>query len=178
MSYCDLQQPNGLYENYTASWGQIYEIWLCYNAGPFGRLDPVYYEKTHPETSYGATVEQVRTWIETNLQPEYANVTVTISGQGSTDPPAGNYARTWFLGDDLYVTAYPQDGWRYELMRRNGVEWTRSNPGEFLNLQATENIEVVLVEEAPPPPDNRTAQVAIGVGSAALILLAAYMIMD
>jgi len=155
MSYCDPEHSNALYENYTASWGGIFEIWLCYNAGPFGTYDPVYYEKTHSSTSYGATVEQVRQWIEDNLQPEYANGTISTIGEGSTDPAAGNYPGTWRVGDTLYVTAHPANGWRYELMRRNGVDWTTANPGEFLNLQSTELIEVVFVEETTPsPPPN------------------------
>jgi len=149
MSYCDPEHSNSLYEIYTASWGETFEIWRCYNAGPGGTYDPVYYEKTHSEISYGATVEQVRAWIENNLKPAYSNVTITIAGEGSSDPPAGNYVET--LGGSLSITAHPADGWRYELMRRNGVEWTRDNPGEFLNLGATEKIEVVFVEEGAPP---------------------------
>jgi len=153
MSYCAPERPNSLIENYTASWGEIFEIWRCYNEGPSG-YDPVYYEKTHSETSYGATVQQVRTWIETNLHPGYSNVTITIIGQGTTEPAAGHYPTNWAIGGTLHVSAQAYTGWKYVKMRRNGVDWTTANPGEFLNLQSTDLIEVVFVEETTPPPPN------------------------
>ena len=87
------------------------------------------------------------------VPPNYSNVTITIVGQGTADPPAGNHSDTWVVGGTLYVTAYPASGWRYELMRRNGVEHTRDNPGEFNNLGETELIEVVFVEEEALPVD-------------------------
>jgi len=85
--------------------------------------------------------------------PRYAtaNITITVEGQGSTYPPAGNYLDTWIVTENLYVTCYPSTGWRYDHMKRNGVEWTRDNPGEFLNLDENELIEVVFVKEEEPP---------------------------
>jgi len=83
--------------------------------------------------------------------PTYANVTIAITGQGSTEPPAGNHPKTWLTGDELWITANPAEGWLYDHMKRNGVEWTRNNPGELLNLGESELIEVVFVKEEEPP---------------------------
>lgn len=105
--------------------------------------------------------------------PDYATVTITMSGEGVTDPMAGTYTDRWKIGENLYVTAYPAEGWRYELMRRNGVEHTRANPGEFLNLAETEVIEVVFVEEgAPPtpPPEADLLPVAAAIVTLCLLL--------
>jgi hypothetical protein len=84
--------------------------------------------------------------------PEYSNVTITVVGQGTTDPPAGNYPSTYPVGSTLYVTAYPAEGWVYDHMNRNGVPWTSANPGEFSNLTATENIEVIFTAPTPVIP--------------------------
>lgn len=83
--------------------------------------------------------------------PQYCNLTISITGQGSTDPPAGNYPTTYMIGDTLYVTVTPSQDWRLDIMRRNGIDWTRSTPGEFLNLASTELIEVFFVEIGSPP---------------------------
>lgn len=83
--------------------------------------------------------------------PGYSRVTIRVSGQGTTDPAAGTYTDRWRVGEALYVTAYPASGWRYVKMRRNGVDWTTANPGEFLSLAAEEDIEVVFEQAAPPP---------------------------
>jgi len=83
--------------------------------------------------------------------PRYVNITITVEGQGSTVPQAGNHPDTWMITENLYVTAYPSPGWRYDRMKRNGVEWTRDNPGELLNLGESELIEVVFVKEEEPP---------------------------
>jgi len=80
--------------------------------------------------------------------PVYSNVTISVVGQGTADP-IGHYPDTYEIGDDLYVTATPATGWLLSTMRRNGVDWTSSSPGEFLNLQATEDINVVF-EPIPP----------------------------
>lgn len=98
--------------------------------------------------SLGSTAlwHHVETWTFNLNATQYANVTITITGGGTTDPSAGNYVHTWLLGSDLYVTAYPSSGWVYSEMKRNGAGWTTDNPGEFLNLAETELIEVVFVE--------------------------------
>ncbi len=81
----------------------------------------------------------------------YSNVTISVVGQGTTNPAIGNYPSTYELGSTLSMTATPASGWHLVIMRRNGVDWTSANPGEFLNLQATENIEVVFAQDQPPP---------------------------
>jgi hypothetical protein len=93
--------------------------------------------------------------------PGYSRVTIRVSGQGTTDPAAGTYTDRWRIGEALYVTAYPASGWRYVKMRRNGVDWTTANPGEFLSLAAEEDIEVVFEQAAPPPPTAAGAPILI-----------------
>lgn len=87
------------------------------------------------------------------VPPTYSNVTITITGQGSTDPTPGEH--TYQLGTNLYVIATPATDWNYIYMKRNGVYHTNAYRGEFLNLTSTENIEVVF-EPKPtvPPPGN------------------------
>lgn len=83
----------------------------------------------------------------------YSNVTVSVVGQGATDPVVGNHPSTYELGSTLSVTATPTpaSGWQYKRMKRNGTVWTEANPGEFANLAETEGIEVVFEETGPPP---------------------------
>lgn len=80
------------------------------------------------------------------IQPSMANVTITVMGQGTTNPALGNYVNIYNIGSSLYITATPTTGWQYQKMRRNGIDHTTANPGEFLNLAATENIEVVFTQ--------------------------------
>lgn len=84
----------------------------------------------------------------------YSNVTISVVGQGATDPAVGNYPSTYEIGSTLSVTATPTpaSGWQYKHMKRNGAIWTDANPGEFLNLAETENIECVFEEGTTPPP--------------------------
>jgi hypothetical protein len=154
-TFCDVNYaPCEYVENYKG-----YEIWTCYeayfdpNRGILHR--PIYYEKTHAYDSARHTIEEVRAWIDENLSPiSYSNVTITITGQGTTEPPAGNYPDTYLIGEKLYVSAYPSAGWRYKHMKRNGAVWTEANPGEFSNLTETENIEVVFESETQPQPPS------------------------
>jgi len=74
-----------------------------------------------------------------------ATVTITVTGQGTTNPAAGVHTE-YNVGDTLNITATATIGWQYQKMRRNGVDWTTANPGEFLNLAATENIEVIFIQ--------------------------------
>lgn len=100
----------------------------------------------------------------------YSDVTLTVEGEGSTEPPAGSYPSTYPLGSTLYVQASPGPGWVYDHMNRNGQNWTSSNPGEFLNLQASELIEVVFVQSgAAPTPGAGIDPTAIAIGAAASI---------
>jgi hypothetical protein len=79
------------------------------------------------------------------MSPQYLNVTITIVGEGSTAPSGGNYSNVYLDGQNLNVRAFPASGWRYEYMKRNGVIWTSSNPGTFLNLHGNITVEVVFV---------------------------------
>lgn len=88
--------------------------------------------------------------------PAYSNLTITVQGQGTTGPSAGNYPNTSLKGDNLAVIATPSAGWLYSKMQRNGVDWTTANPGQFLNLSATENIEVIFVQSAAKPCPYKT----------------------
>lgn len=95
----------------------------------------------------------------------YSNVTVSVVGQGATDPAVGNYPSTYELGSTLSVTATPASGWQYKHMKRNGTIWTEANPGEFLNLAETEGIEVDFEEGTPPPPPGPSILVPVVIGS-------------
>lgn len=86
------------------------------------------------------------------VPPTYSNVTITITGQGSTDPTPGEH--TYQLGTNLYVNATPATDWNYIHMKRNGSYWTNAYRGEFLNLAATESIEVVFELKPITPPPN------------------------
>lgn len=83
--------------------------------------------------------------------PQYSNVTITVAGQGTTDPVAGSYATAYQQGTDLVITATPDIGWYLGGIKRNGTYITGNT---ITNLGATENIEVVFVEEGQPPPDG------------------------
>ncbi len=91
----------------------------------------------------------------------YSNVTITVMGQGTTDPATGNYPNSYELGTNLSVGANPASGWRYVKMRRNGIDATTANPGEFLNLQTTETIEVVFQEGTQPPPSGGIPMIVV-----------------
>lgn len=104
------------------------------------------------------------------LAPQYSNVTITATGNGTTEPQPGNYPGTYELGSTLYVTATPAQGWRLVTMRRNGLDWTSAEKGEFLNLQATENVEVVFAEGVTPPPDGGDLTGAYIAGGALALL--------
>jgi hypothetical protein len=92
-----------------------------------------------------------------------SEVRIDIDGEGSTDPTAGIHPSA--LGSTLYVTAFPAEGWHYVNMRRNEVDWTTANPGEFLDLTASEVIEVVFQEDVvPPPPPYKSTYIAYASG--------------
>lgn len=96
--------------------------------------------------------------LESSTPPTVSNVTITITGQGTTDKASAQYP----LGSDLYITATPASGWHYVKMKRNSVDWTTANPGEFLNLAETENIECVFEEGSPPPGSSILILAVIG----------------
>ena len=71
--------------------------------------------------------------------PTYSDVTISVSGQGTTVPAVGHYATTYRVGDSLTITATPASGWAFDYMTRNGV----TAPSMTLtSLAATENIVV------------------------------------
>ena len=100
------------------------------------------YEATHVDFFMSATPPP----------PSVSLVTVSVAGQGSTDPTVGEHVYT--LGSNLYVVGTAAAGWHCLKMRRNGADWTTANPGEFLNLAATESIEVVFEQDTTPPPNG------------------------
>jgi hypothetical protein len=53
--------------------------------------------------------------------PTYSDVTISVSGQGTTSPPARHYATTYYVGGSLTITATPASGWAFDYMTRNGV---------------------------------------------------------
>jgi len=83
--------------------------------------------------------------------PSYATVTITKIGQGTVSPPEGQYGATYHVGDSISLTMTVTSGWQYDRTRRNGIDWTQANPAEIANLAATENIQVVFIEDVTPP---------------------------
>ena len=89
--------------------------------------------------------------------PTWSTVTITKTGQGTISPSEGTYTTTYHVGDSISLSASAASGWRYELTKRNGAEWTRANPAEIANLGATETVEVVFVlADAPVTPPNQS----------------------
>ena len=80
----------------------------------------------------------------------YVNVTISITGSGTTSPPAGFYNTTYRHGDTLTITAYPAGGFTYYGIVRNGLLWTTANPGVITNLGnvgfANESIQVIFMD--------------------------------
>lgn len=131
------------YRGYTDSNGAV-TITFSQEASGVGRAWGV--EKSGYASVVMNEPPQAVNFVTMHLLPSiYSNVTISVSGSGTTDPPVGNYAGTYLIGGSLLVTAYQTSGWLYDHMNRNGVPHTSANPGEFLNLQTAENIEVVFV---------------------------------
>lgn len=95
------------------------------------------------------------------VEPGKSSVTIVVTGNGDTIPTPGTHT-DYDIGSILYVSPTPATGWRYLKMIRNGIDWTTANPGEFLNLAATEVIEVVfeeiLIEKGEIVFERRVAQ--------------------
>ena len=94
----------------------------------------------HPVETWSFSISSV------TAPPTYSDVLIQITGSGTTNPTAGEYASTYLVGDTLYVNATPSSGWFYVKMQRNGVDWTTANPGQFLGLTSLEVITVVFRE--------------------------------
>ena len=94
--------------------------------------------------------KNVETWTIKRYGLDYVNVTISVTGSGTTSPTAGFYNITYHRGDSLIITAYPGVGYTYYGMVRNGILWTQSNPGTFLNLGnvgfQNESIQVIFME--------------------------------
>lgn len=118
---------------------------------------------THTETKPVTIYEGVSSQVNFNFTstPSYSNVTIIISPQGSgiTIPATGNYPAAYLVGSNLTINAIPAAGWKYVKMRRNGTDWTTSDPGEFLNLASIENIEIVFEQETGTEYSNVTITV-------------------
>lgn len=122
-------------------------------------FDPVLGYVSPPTAGVAVLSDKSVTFDYIPTGPQYSNVTITVTGQGSTNPPVGNYPNTYTIGSSLNVSASPSTGWQYKRMNRNGSLHTEANPGEFLNLADIENIECVFEEGTtppPPPPPNIT----------------------
>jgi hypothetical protein len=106
----------------------------------------------------------------------YSDVTITVTGQGTTTPAAGNYPNTYLQIATLDISATPASGWTYQKMQRNGADWTGANPGEFLNLGITENINVIFTEQTttPPQPADNTMLIAGVAVAGAVVVGGAY----
>ena len=77
--------------------------------------------------------------------PSYSDVTISVSGQGTTAPAAGHYATTYLVGGSLTITASPASGWAFDYMTRNGA----TAPSMTLtSLGATEQV-VVYFKQGP-----------------------------
>jgi hypothetical protein len=92
----------------------------------------------------------VETWTIKSYGSDYVNVTISITGSGTTSPAAGFYNTTYRRGDNLTITAYPGVGYTYYGIMRNGIFWTSSNPGVLTNLGnvgfQNESIQVLFME--------------------------------
>ena len=96
------------------------------------------------------TWHNVETWTIKSYGSDWVNVTISITGSGTTSPAAGFYNDTYRVGDTLTITAYPGVGYTYYGMVRNGQLWTTSNPGVITNLGnvgfQNESIQAIFME--------------------------------
>jgi len=81
-----------------------------------------------PCQSAGSTESDVISGWTQNLRiagstppPTYSDVTISVSGQGTTIPAAGHYTTTYLVNDSLTVVASPASGWVFDYVTRNGV---------------------------------------------------------
>jgi hypothetical protein len=103
---------------------------------------------------------------QTSTPSSYSDVTITVTGQGTTVPAAGNYPNTFLEGTDLSILPIPESGWHFAKFKRNGVELTN----EISNLATTENIEVIFeIGEASLSATQDNAMLVAGVGVAAIV---------
>jgi len=99
-----------------------------------------------PCQSAGSTESDVISGWTQNLRiagstppPTYSDVTISVSGQGTTIPAAGHYTTTYYVGGSLTITATPASGWAFDYMTRNGVTTSSMT---LNSLGATEQVVV------------------------------------
>lgn len=109
-------------------------VFKQWNDGDTSRIKTISLTAT---TSLSATYEIVLP------PPAKAIVAIAVEGHGTTIPVPGIHITEFDIGSTLNVTAVPSLGWQYLKMKRNGVDYTVSNPGVFTNLGTTEDIDVV-----------------------------------
>lgn len=125
-----------------------------------------------------AATESITVIFVPNQNPvaNYSLVTITVQGQGTTNPTVGSYSQTYHIADSISITATPSEGWAYNLTKRNGVAETGSNPAEIANLGTSENIEVIFTEVSAPPPPPILSYIELIGGIVSLIATAVVLI--
>jgi len=78
--------------------------------------------------------------------PTFSDVTISVSGQGTTVPAAGHYTTTYPVGGSLTITATPASGWTFDYMTRNGVTTSSMT---LTSLGATEQVVVYFKQGSP-----------------------------
>jgi len=76
------------------------------------------------------------------IPPKYSDVTISTSGQGTTNPIAGHYPSTYVQGTDLTIQATASTGHHYVKVMRGSTIITSLPPIIITNLQAIEIIGV------------------------------------
>lgn len=159
---------------YTVPKGQIITV----TAGPVSGYKFSHWETditgiapTDNPVSFPAADGTITAYFEP-LTPITATLTISVVGEGSTNPLPGTLER--LVGSTLYITANPALGWRLKVMRRNGLDHTRMNPGQFLNVQDGEHIEVVFEQETRLAPSVNVGLVVGGLVLAGTVGYAVY----
>jgi hypothetical protein len=93
--------------------------------------------------TFTGTVQSVNNVTMGEAPPPTSQVSITVAGSGTVEEQSGTYT----LGSTLLIHAHPAQGWHFVTMARNGLRWTDSNPGEFLNLAEVEVIVVVFEQD-------------------------------
>jgi hypothetical protein len=76
----------------------------------------------------------------------YSAVTISVQGQGTTSPTAGQYMTSYLVGDSLTMTATPASGWAFDYMTRNGIT---ASSMTLTSLLAIEQIVVYFKTGSP-----------------------------
>jgi len=84
---------------------------------------------------------------EVEVPPEEYDLTISIDGEGSTDPAEGTH--TYEEGEVVTVEATPAEGWEF-------VEWTGDETGTETTIEITMDSDksiTAVFEEEPEPPE-------------------------